>query len=215
MMIGLLISLLTIAAMLVLYKNIIASSSDASRAALRDGQVASALLAAQTELQEAGFGIPAQEPLSTRLAVSSDGKQVSWRFKPELGQPDHCAGLRLVDQVPTGNGPPRGLYRLPPKACSSVVGLSWSDTELQQLASQAAFFEPTLKDGSAYGSGEREVGALTLQGSYAFHAATDACMPFRQQDSIEHAGQRVTLRQAADEVLFSVCLPNLALISAP
>lgn len=213
MMVGLVISLLTIAAMLVLYKNIIESSGNASRSALRDGQVASALLAAQSELQEAGFGIPMQDALDTRLSVSSDGKQVSWRFKHELGQADQCAGLRLVDSDEEG-APARGLYRLAPKACSSVVGLSWSSNELQPVASEAAFFEPTRKDGTTYDGAEREIGALTLQGGYAFHAVADTCMPYQQQDTVEQAGQRITLRQSVDEVLFSVCLPNLAFTPA-
>ena len=47
MMVGLVISLITIAAMLTLYKVMIEVSGNASRSAMRDGQVSSAILAAQ------------------------------------------------------------------------------------------------------------------------------------------------------------------------
>lgn len=213
MMVGLVISLLTIAAMLVLYKNMIEASGNASRSALRDGQVASALLAAQIELQEAGFGIPAEDTLASRLTISAEGKQIAWRFKHELNQADQCAGLRLVDTAADG-APARGFYRLPPKLCSSATAATWTDAEWQPVAAEAAFFEPIQKDGSAFASDEREIGALTLRGAsggdgYQFVAVPDACLPFKQQDTIERTGQRVILRQASDDVLFSVCLPNL------
>jgi len=213
MMVGLVISLLTIAAMLVLYKNMIEASGNASRSALRDGQVASALLAAQIELQEAGFGISAEDTLPSRLAISAEGKQIVWRFKHELNQADQCAGLRLVDAAASG-APARGFYRLPPKLCSSATAATWTDAEWQPVAAEAAFFEPSQKDGSAFASDEREIGALTLRGTsgdegYQFVAVPDACLPFKQQDTIERTGQRVILRQASDDVLFSVCLPNL------
>ena len=55
MMIGLVISLLTIGAMLAIYKVAIEVSGNASRTATRDGQVSSAMLAAQIELQQAGY----------------------------------------------------------------------------------------------------------------------------------------------------------------
>lgn len=218
MMVGLVISLLTIAAMLVLYKNMIESTGNASRSALRDGQVASALLAAQIELQEAGFGVAAADTLDSRLTISHEGKQIAWRFKHELGQDDLCAGLRLVDAVESG-APARGLYRLPPKLCSNAAAASWADTEWQPVAAEAAFFDPVQKDGSAFTGAEREVGALTLRGTtggdgYRFVAVPDACLPFQQQESIERTGQRVILRQASDDVLFSVCLPNLTLSPA-
>lgn len=218
MMVGLVISLLTIAAMLVLYKNMIESTGNASRAALRDGQVASALLAAQIELQEAGFGIPAADTLDSRLVISNDGKQIAWRFKQELGQADLCAGLRLVDAVNSGTAA-RGLYRLPPKLCGSAAAATWADTEWHPVAAEAAFFDPIQKDGSTFAGAEREVGALTLRGAadgagYRFVAVPDACLPYQQQDSVERTGQRVILRQASDDVLFSVCLPNLTVSPA-
>jgi len=212
MMVGLVISLLTIAAMLVLYKYMIEVSGNASRAAQRDGQVASALLAAQIDMQQAGYGIADDQPLATRIAVSADGKQVAWRFKPELDQADQCAGLRLLD-APTGTLA-RGLYRLPATRCTAASDATWNDDQLQPLATDAAFFEPTLKDGTRYTGAERELGALTLQpapgqAGYRFHALSAACLPFQQQSEGIATGQRIVLRQSIHDVLFSVCLPNL------
>jgi len=218
MMVGLLISLLTIAAMLVMYKNMIETTANASRSAVRDGQVSSALLGAQMDLQEAGFGIATTETVESRLSLADQGRQVRWRFKPTLGGADNCAGLRIVDT--SGGSLARGLYKMPAKSCSSAASVSWSDAELQPIAADAAFFQPTLKDGSAFADGEREVGALSLAAAtggtgYRFSAVADACMPFHQQDTVDQAGQRVTLSQASNDVLFSVCLPNLVAASTP
>lgn len=216
MMVGLVISLLTIAAMLVIYKNMIETSGNALRGAQRDGQVASALLAAQIDMQQAGYGIGAEQPLESRLSVSADGRQVAWRFKPDLDQADRCAGLRLVDTA----GPlPRGLYRLPAIGCTTVAGTTWSDAQAQPIAADIAFFEPVDRTGASYLGAERERGALTLQpapgeAGYRFHATADACLPFRQQQDVTVTGQRVTLRQSSQAVLFSVCLPNLAVLPA-
>lgn len=212
MMIGLLISLLTIAAMLVLYRNVIESSGNASRSALRDGQVSSALLAAQIELQQAGFGIDTSQPLDSRLRIDDDSRRVVWRFKPELGAGDECAGLWLVDA--TGGTPARGLYRLPPQPCASAASASWDDSTLELLAGDAAFFEPTQKDGSAFVGSDREVGALTLEGAaagsgYRFQSSASNCLPYQQQDDVPGTGRVLSLRQSSTDVLFSVCLSNL------
>ncbi len=218
MMIGLLISLLTIAAMLVTYRNIIEATGNASRSALRDGQVASALLAAQIELQQAGFGIPATDSLDSRVRIDDAGRRLVWRFKPALDQADQCAGLHLLDQ-PSGTQR-RGLYRLPPRSCTSAAGVTWDASEMQPIAADAAFFEPTQKDGSAYAGNDREVGALTLApagagNGYRFVASSASCMPFQQQDDVLQSGRRVSLRQSSQDVLFSVCLPNLVEVAAP
>ncbi|MGE6333488.1 PilW family protein [Stenotrophomonas sp. NPDC077659] len=217
-MVGLVISLLSIAAMLVMYKNMIESSGNAARAAQRDGQVASALLSAQIDLQQAGFGIAADEPLATRLAISDEGRQVVWRFKPALGQADQCAGLRLVDD--SEGGVERGLYHLPPKACSDVAGQTWNDLLLQPIAGSAAFFTPTQRDGSALTGSDRETGALTLlpsasEDGYRFVATTRNCLPFGQQATVAGSAQQLSLQQSSSDVLFSVCLPNLAEPATP
>lgn len=213
MMVGVLLSLLSIAAMLVVYKNMIESSGNAARAAQRDGQVASALLAAQIDLQQAGFGIASSAPLSSRLSISDDGRQLAWRYRSALGGTDQCAGLRLVDSA--DQTLPRGLYRLLPQACGDAAAATWSNAQSQAIASESAFFEPLQRDGSSHAAGDRETGALSLQPStavtgYRFHSASATCLPFQQQDDLTQVVQRVELRQSEEDVLFSTCLPNLA-----
>src|SRR5690606_13766993 len=93
MMVGVMISLITIAGMLVLYKTMIEVTGQASSDSLRDGQVASALLAAQMDVHEAGYGIALadvtpglpEDPIDPErltviaqqaIAVSADDKRV-------------------------------------------------------------------------------------------------------------------------------------------
>ncbi len=213
MMIGLVISLITISAMLVLYKTMIEVSANASRSALRDGQVSAALLAAQMDMQTAGFGVPASDTLGSKLGVREAGKEVAWRYKAELNDAGFvCSGLRLVDN--------EGLYRLAPKACNDVSAISWAATEHELLAGSAAFFTPVQKDGSAYASGEGEVGAMSLAAGYVFALKAERqCLPFMQQDFSASPttlpGQQVVMERATPQTgevnhLFQTCLPNLA-----
>lgn len=208
MMIGLVISLITISAMLVLYKTMIEVSANASRSALRDGQVSAALLAAQMDLQSAGFGVPAADALTSKLGVREAGKEVVWRYKAELADAGFvCSGLRLVDG--------EGLYRFTPKTCSDVAVVSWTASERELLASSAAFFTPAQKNGSAFASGEGEVGAMSLAAGYGFTLKAERqCLPYMQQDfstsPMALPGQQLVMQQAdGGSYLFQACLPNL------
>lgn len=213
MMVGLVISLITIAAMMVLYKTMIEVSSNASRAALRDGQVSAALLAMQMDMQSAGFGVPASDSLGSKLVVRASGKELVWRYKTELSASGFvCSGMRLVDG--------EGLYRLMPKGCADASAVNWNSNERQLTAGSAAFFTPTQKDGSAYASGEAEVGAMTLAPGYVFALKGERqCLPYMQQDfsttPTAAVGQQLALeRNDASSHLFVACLPNLAVTSS-
>jgi hypothetical protein len=209
MMIGLVISLVTISAMLVLYKTMVEVSANASRSALRDGQVSAALLAAQMELQSAGFGVPQADALATKLALRESGKQLVWRYKADLAAAGFvCTGLHLVDG--------HGLYRLAPKACGDVAGAAWASNERELMAGSVAFFTPAQKNGNSYASAEREVGAMSLAPGYVFSLKAERqCLPYMQQDfavsPMATAGQQVALeRDDGSAGLFQLCLPNLA-----
>lgn len=214
LLVGVLISLLTIAAMLVLYKTLIEVSANASRSALRDGQVSSALLSAQIELQQAGFGVPLTDALDTKIAITESGKQVAWRYKSNLADSGFvCTGIRLVD-----SGDARGLYRLSPKSCGTVTGLTWALGQRQLLAGDIAFFQPVQKDGQQFDADEAEAGAMSLRKSdgdpgYLFTLASSSCLPYMQQDltvdPLPAAAQRLRLASSGLGELFSVCLPNL------
>ncbi|MCD9088307.1 hypothetical protein [Stenotrophomonas sp. SY1] len=209
MMIGLVISLVTISAMLVLYKTMVEVSANASRSALRDGQVSAALLAAQMELQSAGFGVPQADALASKLALRESGKQLVWRYKTDLATAGFvCTGLHLVDG--------QGLYRLTPKACGDVAGAAWASNERELMAGSVAFFTPAQKNGNSYASAEREVGAMSLAPGYVFSLKAERqCLPYMQQDfavsPMATVGQQVALeRDDGSAGLFQLCLPNLA-----
>ena len=203
MMVGLVISLITIAAMLVLYKTMISISADASRTALRDGQVSAGLLAAQMELQSAGFGVAPSASIDDRLLISAAGKQVAWLY--DEGGAARCAGLRVETT---------GLYRLPAKDCGAgLAAAGWTASEYQPMA-----LMPKNPDGSLF-EAEGEQGGLSLAAGYTFSTAGASCLPYMQQQGTADAplpgGQRVSLATSdMSSLLFTACLPNLAVAAA-
>ena len=214
LMVGMALSLLTVAAMLALYQGMVVVSRDTTRLAQRDGQVASAALAAQMEMQQAGFGIEPGTPGSS-LWVSADGTRVVWRFRPVLDDLRlQCAGLVLADPAGTGPGGglvvpagagdagAGGLYFLPPVDCNSAddAGLPWGqpgEPPPRLLASETAF-DLGRPD---------EVGGFGLAGARFRQVAASACSTYGpSRDLAEHPG--VQLRISRGE-LFTMCLPNL------
>lgn len=143
MMIGLLVALVTVLAMLMAYRTTVAVAVPATRSAMREAQVASALLAAQMELQQAGYGmLPADG--GTNVFVDNGGRRIVWRYRQNVGDAAFlCAGLQLVASTPV-DPDTDGLYRLPPVACASAnAPPAWAGASAPQLlASEAALFEP-------------------------------------------------------------------------
>jgi hypothetical protein len=209
MMIGLLISLLAILGLLAIYKLVIDVSANSVGTSRRDGQLAAALLNAQVELQQAGYGIvpnpaPADTTLLSITAPSSGATQVVWRFRPDLST-DTCAGLRLS---PTGSDV--GLRWLPPQACTNASAATWTLAQTQLLASSAIVFTPQARDGSALG----ETGAAQLVGAQ-FVLDGSCITPYAQQtldaSSVYLLAQRLVLRGGDGTTLFSACLSNIAI----
>jgi len=217
LMVGMALSLLTVAAMLALYQGMVAVSRDTTRLAQRDGQVASAAMAAQMELQQAGFGIEPGTPGSS-LWVAPDGQRVVWRFRPVLDDLRlQCAGLVLADPAAGGAGPgggavvapagasdpgAGGLYFLPPVECNSAdqTGLPWGQAGQpppRLLASEIAF-DPGRPD---------EVGGFGLAGARFQRVAASACSTYGpSRDSVEHPAVQLLIGRGE---LFTMCLPNL------
>ncbi|MBD9370244.1 prepilin-type N-terminal cleavage/methylation domain-containing protein [Xanthomonas sp. XNM01] len=209
MMVGLVISLLTIAAMLAIYKMMIEISGNASRSALRDGQVALAMLATQIEMQQAGYAIP-ETDTQPRIDVSEE--RVVWRYRAGTSaSATSCAGVEILRQA--SGAREAGVYALTPSACASPNG--WVADGYSLLASKEAFFVPVNRDGTAMTD---EVGANLLANAVFEHkdgSAGDACgLPYAQQlGGTAPSSQRVILKAGDDTdagILFSVCLPNLA-----
>ncbi|WP_152540847.1 PilW family protein [Luteimonas huabeiensis] len=214
-MVGLLISLLTIAAMVAIYALMIDVSGNTARSAQRDGQLASALLTAQIEMQRAGFGVPPGE--AGAFAILDDGRLVVWRYSlyPDAGEA--CAGLRIVDDAASTAVPAapadadadrRGLYWLPAQPCTSAdAPPAWSATGAaapRRLLSATGFFVPQDRQGHALAD---EAGVRSLQNA-RFQRDGECSLPYAQQAGLLDVSQRVSLK-VAGEVVFSACLSNL------
>lgn len=81
LMVGTVLSMLTIIAMLALYKNLVQVAVDATQDANHDGGLASALLTAQLELQSAGFGMEETATDIIRLSNNAESTYILWRSK--------------------------------------------------------------------------------------------------------------------------------------
>lgn len=91
LMVGLLLSMIGILAGLALYKNIVHTTVQTRSDALQDGQIASALLTLQLELQSAGYGLAA-DPTKTHIARSAAGDALYWRQNTGTLE---CKGFRI------------------------------------------------------------------------------------------------------------------------
>ena len=215
-LVGVVISLLTIAAMLALYRNVIDVSGEASRSALRDGNVASALTSAQIYLEEAGFGIEPENPLATKFILTQNSKQVVWRYKQHLDGTDVCAGLQLIDATnDAGVSAARGFFYLTPKECTqtTISSVSWTPVERIALLANASADPASAFLSTKETAKVAEVGGLSLQpqstAGYTFRLEPESCLPYRQQSGALNAVQRLSLAATDQDVLFSACLPNL------
>lgn len=199
-LIGLLLSMLGLAAMLVMYQATVSVSTEAARSAQRDTQLVSGMLAAQMHLQAGGWRVETGTEGET-VRIAPDGRQVLWRFRDVDGGPLLCEGLRLtgVDAAGTER-PDAGLHLLPATPCTGVddPGLTWS--------SPGQPVPLKLVSGVGFHVGEGEVSALRLANA-AFQMRTATCVPFGQGVPVnEHA----LLTLEADGMrLFGVCLQNI------
>ncbi|GGA44093.1 PilW family protein [Dyella nitratireducens] len=175
-LVGLAVGLISIAAMLTLYRNLVTEARSINEQSLRDGQVATSSLAAQEEIQQAGFGI-AGAAVGTDLVVLSNatlttdsklkgtaltsysaaanGNAVIWGFNPTAatGTIDP-AGYMCEGLIVTADG----LQLLPPTSCKSAANWQSVTWKPQQLA-------PT-----------KSLGPLSM-----FQANAGSCWPYQQQ----------------------------------
>lgn len=200
LMVGMALSLLTVAAMLALYQGMVVLARDTTNLAQRDGQVASAAMAAQVEMQQAGFGIEPGTP-GSNLWLATDGSAVVWRFRPQLDDLRlACAGLRLVEEREGEEG---GLYFLPPVECTSAdqaAVLPWGEPgrPLPRLLASTTAFTQAHAD---------EVGGFGLAGARFHQPAASACGTYGlPADATEHPAVQLLIPRGE---LFTLCLPNL------
>ncbi len=135
LMVGLLLAMISILAGMVLYKNIVQSSVQARSDALQDGQIASAMLTLQLELQSAGYGI-AKDPSKTHVQLV-DGKTLYWRFNDGSSK---CRSFRIEDNEA---GTHRKLVLLKLKTgcdeTSALTSFSWNEADKVEVNPLAEF----------------------------------------------------------------------------
>lgn len=183
LMVGLVISLITIGAMLAIYRATATVSTEAAATTQREGQLASALLGAQIELQQAGFGLEAGV-----AGLDLDAQQVVWRYRRELDGPLFCSGLRLGT---TGQGADAAatLFQLQEKACDGALEAG--------TARPLAVLPPGIAGDAAQDARHIDLQALR------FEQDNDGdCLPYEQ-----HRDHAVIVPGASE--IFSACLPNL------
>lgn len=94
LMVGLVISLLCMAMMMMLFKQITRTGAEAARAAEYDAQLETSLLIVQKLVQNAGYGSGASDDVAT-AAYSGGGNALYWRTAPNLSAPANyeCKGI--------------------------------------------------------------------------------------------------------------------------
>ncbi len=151
LMIGMLLSMLTLTAALVLYRNMVSVSVDSRLDSSQDGQMASAMLMLQLQVQSAGFGFAAGA--GSHLFPSAVGatQVVYWRYKP-VATP-LCQGFRIQDDNTAGT---RQLQLLSAASCdesSALESLTWSvQTVLAEFRKAAGADWPLIEVSRASGN---------------------------------------------------------------
>lgn len=120
LMVGLLLAMIGILAGMTLYKNIVQTSIQTRNDALQDGQLASAMLTLQLELQNAGYGITPGGPVAHVLRPNDT--TLYWRYS--INNIVQCKGFQIQD---LDNGNRRELQILKIKdgtPCNSTDALN-------------------------------------------------------------------------------------------
>jgi type II secretory pathway component PulJ len=121
LMIGMLISMLGVLAGFMLYQNMVKVTLQSRADAAQDGQLASAMLSLQLDLQAAGFGIDRATYPGPHLIVTNGAPQtIYWRYLETSTDPDEpkCKAFQVNDN---SDGDARKLELLEPKTAASCT----------------------------------------------------------------------------------------------
>jgi hypothetical protein len=194
-LVGMAVGLLSIAAMLTLYRNLVQEAKDVKAQSFRDGQVATSSLASQEEIQQAGFGIAGatvgtdlvvlsgatltggklKGTPATAYASATNGNAVIWGFNPTAatGAVDPagylCEGLVVTSQ---------GLQLLPPTSCKSAAhwqSVTWQPKQLASTGSLGPLSMFQANAGSCWPYQQQAASGSSLQLSYY--------LPTKEQES--------------------------------
>ncbi|HTF96770.1 MAG TPA: hypothetical protein VL995_11605 [Cellvibrio sp.] len=136
LMVGLLLAMISILAGMMLYKNIVQTTVQTRSDALQDGQIASAMLTLQLELQSAGYGIP-KDPTKTHIQLVGD-HTIYWRFSDGTNQ---CRRFQIFTSQ-DGNARQLTLTKLKAGLCNltdALPSFDWSDPDDAELNVLAEF----------------------------------------------------------------------------
>lgn len=210
LMVGLLLAMISILAGMTLYKNLVKTSIEARTDAVQDGQLASALLSLQLELQSAGFGLVAgANPHISLIGAVGAGQTLSWRYRPTAGAVT-CKAFRIRDVAENSRRQLQLLKPSNPASCTETAllsALAWSEN---------ADNVTVLAEFRASEAAQADLPAISVT------LALQKCFPFGLGEAADH--QMVTIsadnaaRRAAkksgtalpnSEFVYSFCLPNL------
>lgn len=120
LLVGLFISMLCILTGLTLYKSTLRMSTDSKIDTQLDGQITSALLTLQLELQSAGYGVPGANASDVVKTTHSNKQVLAWRY--HNGTEFICRGVKEFE---TGTSPKyRNLELITADGCSENVDLT-------------------------------------------------------------------------------------------
>lgn len=163
LMVGVSLSMISILALLSLYKNLIGVSVQSIQDSRQDGQIVAALLTAQRELQSAGFRLDAAatpimllndaeltngiltgmpQALSTATqAAPATGNALVWSFRPNATGNPICVGLLMKKDPGKETGTLMHLHGA--ASCTQVSQwstTSWTTSTLIESNQPASFF---------------------------------------------------------------------------
>jgi Tfp pilus assembly protein PilW len=216
LMIGMTLSMVSILAMLSLYKNLIGVSVASIKDAKQDGQIAAGLLTAQRELLNAGFRIdPDTTPVPSRLLVISGaalnsgalsgtlqtigtapvlGNAMVWIYKASATASATCAGLLVQSGV---------LSRLQgPTGCTQVSqwnSTTWTRTTLIEANQPNTFFTVQYTGCWPFGKAAETTPANTATRVQVILSAVSSTLDANSTDP----------QSAYVKSTSTVCLPNL------
>lgn len=213
LMVGMLLSIISILAGMMLFQNMARVSIESRADAAQNGQLSSAMLALQLELQSAGYGIDPEVP-GTHLqrVVEGTTQTLYWRYRETNPAGLICRAFRIQD---IENNTRRQLQFLAPVTAASCT----ADADLASLAGNWAIasVQAEFRTGATIGS----LPLITLA------LAQRDCFPYGMGESATYQMVTVTAdnaarRAAADAgsvapnapIVYDFCLPNLR-VNAP
>ena len=203
-MVGLLLSMIGILAGMTLYKNLVQVSIESRTDAAQDGQLASAMLSLQLELQSAGYGIASDEAGTHLQLVAGPPQTLYWRYKEAATFV--CRGFRIED-IENNTRRQLQLLMLPAASCNASGVLS-------SLPNWAV--SSVLAEFRASAAAKASLPAIAVT------TGVQECFPYGMGEAADHQLVTITADNAARRaavdggsavpnapIVYSFCLPNL------